>query len=707
LGCNPTLPSCDDGVTAEDNCDGPLAVQCVAGDIIPDGCFRSQTFRYSATDLCLNETHEDVTYTWKEDLTDPVLSGVPTGGDLGCNPTLPSCDDGVTAEDNCDGPLAVQCVAGDITGGCNKSQTFTYSAVDACGNPVSQDVTYTWKEDVTDPILSGVPTGGDLGCNPTLPSCDPAVTANNNCDETVDVSCVAGDIIPNGCFRSQTFTYTAEDACGNDVSQDVTYTWKEDLTGPELSCPDDIEVCPNVPVNFTEPIANDNCDGVVPVVCVRSDALGFDEPYPVGTTTITCSAQDVCGNPASCSFTVTVNDNPSCNISEGDGFGVPICAGSAVAIEDLFCGPAEMVSYSWTVDCGTIDGPTDEQCVSWIPPSDGSLCTFSLVVVDANGCTSTCTRDLSVPAPIPCGPLFAPDPLPECGSTGNQYCIGAGFTITAVDVSCVDWNVVSFADNCFVYDAGSSVGPCTFTIDALNSNGCPTSCTVEFECVPQVEFCTFTIGGWGSDCPASQAGDLSSTQPGCVRDHFFASVFPTGVTIGDAGKYTATWTSAAAVNAFLPNGTKPGVFTQNYVNPTSTSAGVLAAQILALTLNVQYSCAGVFSILGLSDECYGDFVIPIECGSKFAGITVDEFLVLANKVVSGQTVSFGGGNLKPGEVNMTATCLNQAFDGCDPFAPTNVVAADALWEEDVPLPKVFGLNQNYPNPFNPSTEINY
>jgi len=70
--------------------------------------------------------------------------------------------DGLTAVDDCDGTVAVRWSAGPVTGDCAKSQTFTYSAVDSCGNSASDTVTYTWKEDVTDPVLPTLPRTSPL-----------------------------------------------------------------------------------------------------------------------------------------------------------------------------------------------------------------------------------------------------------------------------------------------------------------------------------------------------------------------------------------------------------------------------------------------------------------------------------------------------------------------------------------------------------------
>src|SRR5262249_61956464 len=121
--------------------------------------------------LCGLAVHNAVPYTWKVDATAPVLAHLPPGGDLGCNPTPPTCSTSVTASDNCDGDVSatVTCDAGLIedVGTCGKRQTFTYKAHDLCGNAVTNTVTYTWKVDTTAPVLANLPTGGSPEENPS------------------------------------------------------------------------------------------------------------------------------------------------------------------------------------------------------------------------------------------------------------------------------------------------------------------------------------------------------------------------------------------------------------------------------------------------------------------------------------------------------------------------------------------------------------
>ncbi|MBK7761985.1 MAG: hypothetical protein IPI46_01260 [Bacteroidetes bacterium] len=96
-----------------------------------------------------------------------------------------------------------------MVNGCNNSQDFVYTATDACSGLTSTSTsTYTWQV-VTAPVLAGVPTGGALGCNPTLPTCSTGVTASNECG-SVAVTCTPGTVVVNGCSNSQGFVYATD-----------------------------------------------------------------------------------------------------------------------------------------------------------------------------------------------------------------------------------------------------------------------------------------------------------------------------------------------------------------------------------------------------------------------------------------------------------------------------------------------------------------
>ncbi|MEW6004452.1 MAG: SdrD B-like domain-containing protein [Stygiobacter sp.] len=153
-------------------------------------------------------------------------------------------------------------------------------------------------------------------------------------------------------------------------------------------------------------------------------------------------------------------------------------------------------------------------------------------------------------------------------------------------------------------------------------------------------FVTFTQGGWGN----------KNGTPAKIRDAYFNTVFPNGLTIGV--NKTLKLTSSEKVKNFLPQGGTAGTFSQNYVDVTSTSAGVLAGQLVALKLNVEFSAAGK---LGTNSTKLGDLQIA---SGPFSGKTVNEFLLLAETAIGGG--SLNGFTLS--QFNDAATAINENFD---------------------------------------------
>jgi hypothetical protein len=157
---------------------------------------------------------------------------------------------------------------------------------------------------------------------------------------------------------------------------------------------------------------------------------------------------------------------------------------------------------------------------------------------------------------------------------------------------------------------------------------------------PNAIFATFTQGGWGAK--------PSGNNPGTLLANNFTRVYPSGVTIG--GSKTLRFTSASAVEIFLPAGGTASSLKSSAVNPRS--GNVLAGQTLALELNARFSAAGI------TQSGLGSLKVA---SGKLAGYTVNQVLLLCNAVLGGNV-----GSLPPGvsisDLNNIATAINENYD---------------------------------------------
>jgi uncharacterized protein YjiK len=176
------------------------------------------------------------------------------------------------------------------------------------------------------------------------------------------------------------------------------------------------------PVPFTAPTASDLVDGARPVTCTPASP----GPFPLGTTTVTCSASDAAGNPATATFHVTVRDTkppvvhvPADITVEATGPLTPVAFGPVLATDTVdgvltaTCSPASPGPFpigTTHVDCFTVDAQgnrgsapfnvtvTDTTAPAVTVPSDittnatspaGAVVTFSFHASDAVGVTAS------------------------------------------------------------------------------------------------------------------------------------------------------------------------------------------------------------------------------------------------------------------------------------------------------------------------------
>jgi hypothetical protein len=133
-------------------------------------------------------------------------------------------------------------------------------------------------------------------------------SAQDDVDGPVDVSCNhdSGEVFP---ITETVITCTAQDSAGNSAEDYFTIS-VEDTTAPAMTLPQDITkeaTGPNGAQVSFEVSAQDDVDGPVDVSCNYNSGYAF----PVGDTTVQCSATDEAGNEGTASFRVTVNPPPT------------------------------------------------------------------------------------------------------------------------------------------------------------------------------------------------------------------------------------------------------------------------------------------------------------------------------------------------------------------------------------------------------------
>ena len=160
---------------------------------------------------------------------------------------------------------------------------------------------------------------------------------------------------------------------------------------------------------------------------------------------------------------------------------------------------------------------------------------------------------------------------------------------------------------------------------------------------------TYSQGNWGND--ATAGGTL-------LANRYFDVYSTNGILeVGVAGATgrSIRFTGGDKVQTFLPSGGTEGVLAIDHVDPTPpTEAGRFASELVALTLNVDFSAAGI--TLGNRGVPFGDLVM---CGVTGVadGTTVSGFLASANAVLGGTSTAS-----TPAALTLIASDLNFSFN---------------------------------------------
>jgi hypothetical protein len=235
-------------------------------------------------------------------------------------------------------------------------------------------------------------------------------SALDNCDGELTPTCEpeSGSSFPVGMT---VVTCSATDAAGNTGSCMFTVT-VNDAQLPTISCPADLMVgtdegeCSAV-VNYDPPVFDDNC----PDVTVACDPPA-GSTFPVGTTTVTCTATDAADNTADCTFDVTVAD------TEPPMIACPADIAVAAPTDAFFV----MVEY----DDPTVSDNCPGAMFACEPPSGSNFLlgttTVTCTATDEAGHTASCTFTVFVEGDFTELVVISPN-------GGEVACSGGTFTI--------------------------------------------------------------------------------------------------------------------------------------------------------------------------------------------------------------------------------------------------------------------------------------
>ena len=355
--------------------------------------------------------------------------------------------------------------------------TYTATGTDANGCPITMSGTATVTvEDTTDPVITcpaNVTTSTDPDqCSATV---NPGTaTATDTCPGSVTVVGTRSDAQALNApypIGTTTITWTATDASGNDASCQQTVT-VNDNQDPVITCPANV-VAPadasscSANVDPGTATATDNCPGVT-VSGSRSDSQPLNDPYPVGTTTITWTATDAAGNDATCTQTVTVNDTTAPDITcpanitqstDPDQCSANINPGMATATDNCSV---------------TVNGVRSDSQPLNAPYPKGTT-TITWTATDASNNTDTCTQTITV--------NDTQDPAISCPanitqSTDPDVCsanVNPG-TATASD-NCPGVTVSGTRSDSQPLNAPYPKGTTTITWTATDASGNDATCT--------------------------------------------------------------------------------------------------------------------------------------------------------------------------------------------------------------------------------------
>ncbi len=270
-----------------DNCSEALILN-MEETILGDACDQIIERAYTVSDVCGNTAVYVQTINVTDDLA-PVFEFVPSNETQFCQNLDLSAEPIVS--DNCQ-EVQIEYIITEIDtdSGCYAYER-TWVASDLCGN-VSEASQIITVIDNAAPVFFGIPEGGEVSCEAINSPLE--VNAVDQCAGEVPLVVDFEDVLED-CVFTRTYTFTAEDACGNVAIETVVLSYN-DAQAPIISAPEEISVnCGAEQEQFGINASDD---------CVSTLNISFTDELldnnDCGQNTLrTWTATDACGNSSS------------------------------------------------------------------------------------------------------------------------------------------------------------------------------------------------------------------------------------------------------------------------------------------------------------------------------------------------------------------------------------------------------------------------
>ncbi len=278
-------------VVVEHDCED---LEVIFSEEITEGCQHTITRTWTATDSQGNSVSATQVIT-VVDSTPPAFVNLPNDTTVECGNLFVAPV--IMATDHCDDDVEVTLSQFGYNGvDCSGVLTRVFVAIDDCGNEASHTQLITIIDNVA-PTASNIPSDLTINCGEIIPGDSPSF--EDNCDEDLTVSFEENQT-DNGDDLIITRIWTALDACGNEtsVSQVLTVVQSEAIS--LINVPQDITVeCIEIPAPANVEASNQS-------MVSFNESVSGNCPYII---TRTWSASNDCGNTATATQTIVVEDN--------------------------------------------------------------------------------------------------------------------------------------------------------------------------------------------------------------------------------------------------------------------------------------------------------------------------------------------------------------------------------------------------------------